>query len=74
MKLKQIKVGIIFYIGDLKAFPKLRMEQGYVDMRTKIIELTEEAPALCSLLNDHNALEALKIDVLQNATICEDLN
>lgn len=38
MKIKDIEVGKIFTIDETLTYPKLRIENGYVDMRDEIIK------------------------------------
>lgn len=37
-KIKEIKIGKMFTIDETPTYPKLRIENGYVDMRDEIVK------------------------------------
>lgn len=39
MKIKEIEIGKIFTIDETPTYPKLRIENGYVDMRDEIVKI-----------------------------------
>jgi len=41
MKISEIKTGEIFCMGGSKAYPKLKLSVGYVDMRDEIVQKCE---------------------------------
>jgi len=42
MKIKEIEIGKMFIIEETLSYPKLRIENGYIDMRDKIIKTTSD--------------------------------
>lgn len=44
MKLQEIKSGEIFTIGETPSYPKLRTDDGYIDMNDKIIKVCDDLP------------------------------
>jgi len=59
-KLKEIKIGQFFTIGNTPSYPKLRTEYGYIDFRDEIKKECENLDWELEIMSDEEVIEQVR--------------
>lgn len=61
MKFNDVKMGMVFTIGETPSYPKLKTEVGYIDIRDEIVNNSPNGAVLGSECRELSALEVAQI-------------
>ena len=61
MKFIEIKTGTVFTLGETPSYPKLKIDEGYVDMRDEIVNTNPNPAVLNASVRELTAEEIAKV-------------